>query len=71
MNNLYKLNLHSVLEVNGLISVLRVPGGWIYITQTMMTGEFSTCFVPFNNEFQNETNNKTDRTDKDNREDSV
>ena len=58
-------------KLGSSISVLRVPGGWIYLIQTVMTGEFSTCFVPFNNEFQDETNKETDRTDKDNRENSI
>ncbi len=71
MSKIYQLKLHDTIQLDGLVSVIRVPGGWIYSIQTMMTGEFSTCFVPFNDEFQNETDTKTEGTDKDNREDSI
>jgi hypothetical protein len=47
-NLLYNMKLHTVLHFNGF-TVVRVPGGWIYIY-----GYDNDCgvFVPFNNEFQ-------------------
>lgn len=64
MTDIYKLELHKIARFDsGQIQIVRVPGGWIYIFQGVGTGEFSTCFVSFNNEFQDETNTETDRTD--------
>lgn len=60
MKDIYKMKLHQITPLSSQVQVIRVPGGWIYIIQTIMTGEFSTCFVPFNNEFQDETDEKTD-----------
>ena len=52
---LYKLRLHDVLGVHKHFEVMRVPGGWLYINyfENGMGGwSNTTCFVPFNNEFQ-------------------
>lgn len=59
MTNIYKMGLHDIADLNSQVQVLRVPGGWIYIMQTSTIGEFSACFVPFNNEFQDEANTET------------
>ena len=52
--NIYELELfeESVLHQNDAVweSVKRVPGGWLYhYTNTKTT---TSCFIPFNNEFQ-------------------
>lgn len=46
---IYELGLNEWTMVEDRICVLRVPGGWLY--------EFDerTVFVPFNNEFQEES----------------
>jgi len=46
-NLLYNMKLHDILNFNDF-TVIRVPGGWIYIQHC------GTTFVPFNNEFQRE-----------------
>jgi hypothetical protein len=58
MKRIYELEpLESVgakaLGIGEAFSVLRVPGGWIY--QSMQ----GICFVPFNNEFQEQAPKST------------
>ncbi len=51
---LYSMKLHEQLASPGLI-ITRVPGGWLYTDYSENgTGgvDQSTCFVPFNDEFQ-------------------
>lgn len=53
-DSLYNMKEGSVLNT-GLYEILRVPGGWIYSRfEETGTGGYSisSCFVPFNNEFQ-------------------
>ena len=47
MKDIYKLKLHEMCKVKDL-TVMRVPGGWLYFTPT----EDAIAFVPFNAEFQ-------------------
>ncbi len=50
------MNLHESIRVGqeGLKEIIRVPGGWIYVTYYNGGGHISTSstFIPFNNEFQ-------------------
>ena len=45
--NIYQMKLHETLDDLGLYSILRVPGGWIYLDKSSNI----SVFVPFNNEF--------------------
>ena len=67
-DSIYNLKLHEILDVNEFagrsIQVQRVPGGWNYIYQETIYGgigsnsrsiSISTVFVPFNDEFQDDT----------------
>lgn len=49
--DIYAMHLHQTLPVTGVLSVTRVPGGWLY----RLTGEqdwLAPVFVPLHNEFQ-------------------
>lgn len=50
---LYDLDLHEEIEITTELSVIRVPGGWIYSELVCGTDEMSSTlvFVPYNNEF--------------------
>jgi hypothetical protein len=50
---IYQLKLHEELTLNRSISVLRVPGGWIYRFDNRDT---NYVFVPFDNGFEIVTN---------------
>ena len=50
MLNIYKMKLHD--SIKGTPEIVRVPGGWIYVFQV------SAVFVPFDNEFQGENDDK-------------
>jgi hypothetical protein len=57
MNNIYEMKLHEEFYIDSCIRVLRVPGGWIYITKRETSFDhksvaLSSVFVPYNNEFQ-------------------
>lgn len=43
---LYKMELHEIIEMKINIYILRVPGGWLYVTNE------HPVFVPFNDEFK-------------------
>ena len=45
MKNIYELELHEWRDTNNALSILRVPGGWIYYANG------HPCFVPLNTEF--------------------
>jgi hypothetical protein len=56
---IYNLELHEELELNQLLKVIRVPGGWIYknFEMVLIPGKLSvrktlidSCFVPLTNE---------------------
>ncbi len=47
---IYNMDLHAEITLNGGTNVLRVPGGWVYLTYNAR--HLSSVFVPFNNEFQ-------------------
>ena len=55
-DSLYKMKLHEELCPNtkAAISIVRVPGGWIYSTyyDVENCGNVSAVFVPFHNEFE-------------------
>ena len=54
-NFLYGIELHQQKEIMKDMTVMRVPGGWIYMSYTeQVSGHWSetATFVPFNNEFQ-------------------
>lgn len=63
--NIYNLKLHDEIEVccddDGIPNCwcFRVPGGWIYTINSISHDKrnFSSVFVPFNNEFQEDENN--------------
>ncbi len=50
MASIYEIKLHELLILGRDLSVIRVPGGWIYTIVTD-TG-YNNVFVPFNNEFK-------------------
>lgn len=45
--NIYNMQLHTLIPITGLYSVVRVPGGWIYL----FNGSSIPLFVPYNDEF--------------------
>jgi hypothetical protein len=53
--NVYNMKLHEKVFEGGT-EITRVPGGWIYTTESYGVEEahwsVSSVFVPFNNEFQ-------------------
>lgn len=53
---LYQMNLFDELVLDANRIVLRVPGGWIFEYHRSdfeyHRSDVVTCFVPFNNEFQ-------------------
>jgi len=58
MNELYEMKLHDTLEPFpgqhvSIISIVRVPGGWVYNT-LMNEDSNASVFVPFSNEFNPE-----------------
>lgn len=52
---IYDLCLHETLTINspltGLMFIIRVPGGWIYISPRLDSGSMNSTFIPYNNEF--------------------
>ncbi len=55
MRNIYRLKLHEPAEIKtgpSTYYVIRVPGGWIYEHPRLDSGQMTSTFVPFNNEFQ-------------------
>jgi len=50
--DLYKMKLGDVFEPNSYLSINRVPGGWIYLFQSV--NSLASTFVPFVPE-ENET----------------
>jgi hypothetical protein len=52
--DLYNMELHAHEYINnGNIKIVRVPGGWIYISYF---DGVTSVFVPFNNEFMSVSN---------------
>ena len=54
MSELHTMKLHDILYMKDqYISILGVPGGWIYTTHGDFTGGYtpSSVFVPFDSEF--------------------
>ena len=52
MKSIYDLNLHEITVLESSMSVMRVPGGWLYDCWDIEKDDFKTgVFVPFNNEF--------------------
>lgn len=53
-DNLLNMELHDVLDLDSITSVIRVPGGWIYVIETQNEGPFphamTSSFVPYTNE---------------------
>ena len=49
------MQLHDILAVDNTISILRVPGGWIYYSFNCRNGAMSesSTFVPYDNGFYN------------------
>lgn len=55
--NPYKLSLHECQNIESGLAITRVPGGWIYHLDS------GHCFVPFHNEFmENSEDNGTQPT---------
>ena len=55
---LYDMKLHARIDLSNTLDVIRVPGGWIYRTSIENgTGgyDLSTCFVPYDNGFDERT----------------
>ena len=53
LQNPYNMCLHEIHPANGSWRVKRVPGGWLYFTQTHP----HPVFVPYSPEFLNEFEN--------------
>lgn len=51
METIYKLGLHERIEIRPGLSVLRVPGGWIYSDERADSVPVNS-FVPFDNQYQ-------------------
>ena len=54
-DNIYDMKLHEEIDLGNFISVLRVPGGWIYTTNEGISEsgyDASSCFVPYSKEFR-------------------
>ena len=50
---IYDLDLHEIMGINDYVEVMRVPGGWLYMTFSNQNDVTNTCvFVSYNNEFQ-------------------
>ena len=59
MKTIYDLKLHESLNTNFGITVIRVPGGWIYDCWDYSSDSFKRgIFVPFDNEFMKEVKNE-------------
>lgn len=55
--SLYNMSLHSMINLQFGISIMRVPGGWIYDCWDTENDQFKTgIFIPYNNEFDIHTN---------------
>lgn len=51
--SIYQLKLHERINLDFGITIMRVPGGWIYDCWDYDTDQFKTgIFIPFNNEYQ-------------------
>lgn len=55
MDSIYEMELHEIIDM-GEVEIIRVTGGWVY--RAFHDNGFggygsSSCFVPFNNEYQN------------------
>jgi len=49
---IYDLDLHEFLSIDNANCIMRVPGGWIYLSLVLPSeGSSFGVFVPFNNEF--------------------
>lgn len=56
-NELYNMDLMDILHISTVepYEILRVPGGWVFTrfcNNGISENVISTCFVPFDNEFQ-------------------
>tara|TARA_R110000782_G_scaffold260726_1_gene352052 strand:- start:2381 stop:2548 length:168 start_codon:yes stop_codon:yes gene_type:complete len=53
MKTLYELELHEIIDLPSGLTIMRVPGGWIYDCWDYEVDKFkSGTFVPFNNDFK-------------------
>lgn len=57
MKNIYDLKLHETLSISGF-EITRVPGGWIYIKHYVSNAPNLICFVPFDNDLQEQSLNR-------------
>jgi len=46
----YNMNLGDICELSAAASIVRVPGGWLYVS--INPNVSSQAFIPFDNEFQ-------------------
>jgi|TARA_R110000822_G_scaffold152112_5_gene291307 hypothetical protein len=58
MEAIYKLVLGQEAQIGNHLTIMRVPGGWIFTKNNTFFGEPDqyvehSTFVPFDNEFQN------------------
>lgn len=52
--SIYDMKLHERLDTSREVFVTRVPGGWLYSLHCGY-GKYTTNFVPFDNEFWKDT----------------
>jgi len=57
--SIYKLPLGESITISEEYRIIRVPGGWIYVIETMGSSE-SPVFVPYDEEFENLSKLKLD-----------
>lgn len=46
IENLLDLKIHNVIKVQNGVQSIRVPGGWIYYSQTTVNSNLVQTFVP-------------------------
>ena len=50
LSKLYDMSIHDIISIEPSTEVLRVPGGWIYMTESYQEGRkvaVAGCFVPY------------------------
>jgi len=55
--DIYKMEMHDVIDITERVSVFRVPGGWIY-TRYFGDQKINSNFIPYDNEFMTEWERK-------------
>ena len=52
-DNIYDMALHDYWQDDAMeLTILRVPGGWLYLQSTRLGGLYPLSFVPYDYEFE-------------------